>query len=176
MDFGRVYSVLADFLRQEGFPIAVVGGLGLHAYGSTRTTQDLDVVTDTRAQPKTIAFLESMGYETLHASEGYSNHLHADSAFGRIDVVYVGGETSRLLFAGCRERFQLGGKPVPVPRAEHLIAMKVQAIKNDSSRRLRDLADIAYLLERPDIDRAEVAGYFVRAGLSKDLDELRKDL
>jgi hypothetical protein len=43
VDFGRAFSTVAGFLEAEGFPVAVVGALGLHAFGVTRATQDLDL-------------------------------------------------------------------------------------------------------------------------------------
>ena len=176
MDFGRVFSTVAGFLEGEGFPVAVVGALGLHAFGVTRATQDLDLLTDAAARPKAVAFLESLGYETLYASDGYSNHLHGDPALGRVDMVYVAGETQRQVFEGSRERLTLGGRPARVPRSEHLIAMKVQAIKNDPGRHFQDLADIRSLLLLPGVDQAEVEEYFVRAGLKDKLDDIRKTL
>ena len=176
MDFGRVFATVAGFLEDEGFPVAVVGAFGLHAFGITRATQDLDVLTDAAARPKVIAFLESLGYETLYASEGYSNHLHGDAALGRVDFLYVSGTTGRQLFDGSRERLTLGGRPALVPRPEHLIAMKVQAIKNDPARSSQDLADIRSLLLLPEANRNEVEGYFLKAGLKDKWDELRKTL
>jgi hypothetical protein len=176
LDYGRVYASIADFLKGEGFPVAVVGAFALHAFGITRATQDLDLVTHVEARARLVTHLESLGYETLYVSAGYSNHLHQDPALGRVDLVYVSGETQRLLFAGCRERFSLGGHAVLVPRAEHLVAMKVQAIKNDPARSFQDMADIRSLLLLPDIDHAEVERYFVRAGLQDKLNEIRKTL
>ena len=176
MDFGRAFSTVADFFEREGFPVAVVGALGLHAFGVTRATQDLDLVTDAAARLKTVAFLESLGYETLYASEGYSNHLHRDAMLGRIDMIYVGGETLRQLFEGSKELLTLDGRLARVPSPEHLIAMKVQAIKNDPARSFQDLADVRSLLMAAPVDRGKVEGYFRRAGLEGKWDELRKSL
>ena len=176
MDFGRVFATVAAFLEGEGFPVVVVGAFGLHAFGITRATQDLDFLTDAAAHPKVVTFLESLGYETLYESEGYSNHLHGDPALGRVDFVYVSGATRRQLFDGSRERLTLGGRPALVPRPEHLIAMKVQALKNDPARSFQDLADIRSLLLLPEADRNEVEGYFLRAGLKDKWDELRQTL
>ena len=36
---------------------------------------------------KLVAFLESLGYETLYRSAGYSNHVHALPDLGRLDFV-----------------------------------------------------------------------------------------
>lgn len=174
MDFARVLAMLADFFEREGLRYAVIGGFALHAYGVTRATLDLDLAAEGDARPRVVAFLESMSFETLHVSAGYSNHLHATEALGRVDLVYVAGETSRRLFDGCRPGLALGGRTFPVPRAEHVVAMKVHAMKNDPARTLRELADIQALLAVPGIDADEVRGYFERAGLLDRYDELRR--
>jgi Nucleotidyl transferase AbiEii toxin, Type IV TA system len=163
---------VAPLLEEHGFPCAVVGGLSLHAFGRSRATFDLDLVTVAEAQGPLVAHLESLGYETLHRSAGYSNHSHADAELGSVDVVYVDPETARRLFPTCTRRLRLGDREVPVPRAEHLIAMKIQALRNDPSRELQDLADIQYLLGLPDTNREEARGYFSRAGMSDWYDKL----
>jgi len=128
LDFEGVLGLVGGFLDTERFPYAIIGAFGLHAYGLTRATNDLDFVTDSEAQSSLVSFLVSKDYETLYVSPGYSNHSHSDPSLGRVDFVYVGGETGRRLFEGCRE-FSLGGLMIRVPRPEHLAAMKVQAMK-----------------------------------------------
>ncbi len=174
MEFGRVLDTVADFFERTGFRYAVIGAFGLLAYGLSRATFDLDFATQSEAQPELLAFLESLGYETLHVSRGYSSHVHALTALGRLDVVYVNGETSRLLFGACRTMPGPGGRSVPVPRPEHLAAMKVQAMRNDPERVLRELEDIRFLLGLPGIDEQEIRGYFERAGLRERYDDLRR--
>jgi hypothetical protein len=174
MDFGRILVTIGAFFEREGLRYAVIGGFALHAYGLSRATFDLDFVAQTEAQPKLLAFLESLGYEALHVSTGYSNHLHRDRPMGRLDFVYVGGETSRLLFDACRTMLRLAGQAFPVPRPEHLAAMKVQVMKNDPTRTLQELADIQFLLRVPGVDEPEVRGYFERAGLLEKYHDLKR--
>lgn len=50
--------------------------------------------------------------------------------------MYVDRETALQLFAACTRTLKLGDRQVPVPSAEHLIAMKVQSLRNDPSREL----------------------------------------
>lgn len=176
MDFVRVYALVAGFLEARGARVAVVGGLGLHGHGVTRATVDLDLVSEAEAQGPLIAFLETQGYETLHRSAGYSNHLHREAELGRLDLIYVDAATARPLFAGCAARLELGSRTALVPRAEHLAAMKVQAMKNDPSRELQDLADVQALLRLPGVDAAEVRGYFERAQLLDRYDAIRRSL
>jgi hypothetical protein len=129
-------------------------------------------VTRSEAQAPLVELLEELGYETVYLSAGYSNHSHPDPEWGAVDVVYVDAETARRLFPSCTRTLKLGDHQVPVPSAEHLIAMKVQALRNDPSRELQDLADIQYLLALPDTDREKVKGYFERAGMTEWYDRL----
>ena len=166
MDFAAVAVRLEEFLDGRSFRWALIGGVGLAAYGLARTTLDLDLVTEARARDELIGFLEAAGYETLHRSGGYSNHLHTRAALGRVDVVYVDPATAAKLFAGARRLPGPGGREFPVPAPEHLAAMKVFAIRNDPSRELQDLADLRFLLALPDIDHAAVKDSFARHGLA----------
>jgi hypothetical protein len=176
MDFSKVVRTIADYLNEEGAPFAMAGAFALHAYGLGRATVDIDFVVDASAQKPLVAFLESLGYETLHVSAGFSNHLHADPELGRVDFIYVSGETSRRMFTQSGTRLRFGDREVPVPRPEHLVAMKVHAMKNDPGRRLQEMADIRFLLQWPGIDENEVREYFEKAGLPDRYDEIRRTL
>ena len=176
MRFARVLRGLASFLEGQGLGFALIGGHALAALGLARTTLDLDLVVEGRGQEALVTYLEAEGYATLHRSEGYSNHLHSNPEMGRIDCVYVGGETAVQLFAGVRHMTGPGGETVPVPRAEHLAAMKAMAMKNDPERRLQEMADIRFLLGLPGVEQEAVRAYFDKLGLSDDYDEIARSL
>jgi hypothetical protein len=165
VDFAHELDVVERFLAKERFRIAVIGGVALTAYGHPRMTLDLDVVTDAAAQQALIVFMESQGFVTLHRSSGYSNHRHADRNRGRVDFMYVQGETAEKLFASAKELPGPGGRSILVPKPEHLIAMKVQAMRDAPERTWQDLVDIAYLFRLDGVNRDEVRQYFERAGL-----------
>jgi hypothetical protein len=154
----------------------VVGALALAAYGLPRTTLDLDLVVDGAAQEKVVTLLESLGFETLHRSSGYSNHAHSDPDWGSLDCVYVRGETSRKIFAACRQVEGPGGISMLVPKPEHLAAMKVLAMKNDPGRTFQEMADVRFLLTLPAVDRREVRSYFERHALGDRFDEIERTL
>ena len=81
------------------------GYRGLRAqrlYGYVRATQDVDFLVRGKDQEKIFQFLETLGYETFYRSKGFSNHLHQLAVLGRIDFVYVAGETADLIFAGTK--------------------------------------------------------------------------
>jgi hypothetical protein len=172
LDFASELNIVRDFLAGGRFRVAVIGGVALGAYGNPRMTLDLDLATDAGAQDALVAFMESQGFVTLHRSPGYSNHRHARR--GRIDFMYVRGHTAARLFGSTTELPGPGGNPIPVPKPEHLIAMKVQAMRDAPERGLQDLVDIAYLLQVDGVDREEARGYFVRAGLEERWHELTR--
>jgi len=177
MDFvAGLEFVTAFFADRSSRGAAVIGGVALAAYGNPRTTIDLDFIVDGNLQDALIAFLETQGFETLHRSSGYSNHLHPDPDRGRIDFVYVRGETAEKLFASCRRLPGPGGVSILVPRPEHLAALKAQAMKNDPSRAPSDLADVRFLLGLPGVDHQAIREYFERAGQGDLFDALERSL
>jgi hypothetical protein len=176
MDYAAVLAELAGFFEERRAPFAVIGGLGLRAYGLARATFDLDLAAETRLQDDLVGHLEGLGYTTLHRSEAYSNHLHEAGPMGRVDVVYVRGETAERLFGEARKAEILPEVTVPVPRPEHLIAMKVHAMAGDPSRTFQELADIRHLMQQEGVDRALVREAFEKRGLLERYRELERTL
>ncbi len=60
----------------------------------------------------------------------------------------------------------------PGVRPEHLIALKIFAMKNDPERSFREMADIQQLLSLAEIDVDEVKGYFEKYGQLEKFYEL----
>ncbi len=176
VDFARELHAAQSFLGAQGYRSAVIGGVALAAYGHPRLTLDLDIVTEAAAQDSLVAQMESNGFQTLHRSAGYSDHRHPEPARGRVDFMYVRGETAERVFAGVRQMRGPGGTPIGVPRPEHLIAMKVRAMAEAPERTWQDLADVGYLVRLDGVDREEVRGYFERAGLGDKWRELETAL
>jgi hypothetical protein len=165
MQFDLVLRTFAEFFEREGIRYALAGGLAVQSWGlRSRATHDVDFVVDLISRERIIAFTESSGFETLHASGGYSNHLHSDSALGRVDFMYVVGETAERVFETA-ERKSAVGVIVPLVRPELLAAMKATSMKNRPHRVLTDAADVAYLLTIPGVDRAQIRDYFAERGL-----------
>jgi hypothetical protein len=165
MKFDEVLRSWKEWFEAENVRYAVAGGLAIYAWGRSRTTQDVDFIVDGTQRDRILAHAEAAGYHAFHISEGYSNHEHADEQLGRIDFIYVYGSTRDQLFSTAEPRLIVSDVILPVPRPEHLIAMKVAAIKNAPRRVPIDAPDIEYLLTLPGIDREKVREYFVKNDL-----------
>ena len=174
MRFDEVLRTWSSFLEAEGIRYALAGGNALVAWGHHRPTHDADFAVDGTHRERIVAHAESLGYQTTFASEGYSNHHHPDHDFGHVDFLYLYDTTAETLLVDA-PRMRTMGLELPVLRPEHLIAMKVRAMKQRPMRVLIDAPDIAYLLGLPGIDRERVREYFSRHGLLKIYDELEKE-
>lgn len=168
------FVLVSAMLDAIGVRHALVGGHAMAAYGRARRTFDVDFVADSASREAVIERMEGDGYATLHRSAGYSNHLHPDPARGRIDFVWVGGATADRIFDESRRMTVEGAIEVPVARPEHLAAMKIFAIRNDPSRTLSELADIAYLARIPGVDRGAIVREFERRGMRELWDEIER--
>jgi hypothetical protein len=174
MQFDEVLRTWIAWFETNGVAYALAGGNALRAWGHTRPTYDVDFVVNGDDRRRVIAFAESLGYETAHESAGYSNHYHPDEVFGHVDLIYVYGATAEQIFREMVHR-SLVGLDLPVVRPEHLIAMKVHAMKSSAARVLIDAPDIAFLLTLPGLDRERVREYFSQHGLLKIYDDLEKE-
>lgn len=174
LNIKTIFRSLIGFFKQANIDYALVGAFALKAYGYLRATQDVDFLVRADHQDRIITHLDSLGYETIYRSEGYSNHVHPLANLGRIDFIYVKGETAEIILSGVRPLLVLDDLTLPVVRAEHLVALKVFAMKNDPDRSFREMADIQYLLTLPGLDVEEVRGYFEKYGQIEKYDELTK--
>ncbi len=173
MDVARVLAIVRPFFEDRHEPYAVVGGLALLAYGAPRATFDVDLLAPRRTRDALVQLLEKNGFSTLGVQPGFSNHQHEDASLGRVDVIYVSGSTADAVFAGCALKPITAALDAPVPRPEHLVAMKVQAFAQDPTR-YSDLADLQFLLALPGLDTAEARSYFDGAGLAEYFERLRR--
>ena len=174
MNIKTIFQSLIGFFHQAGIDYALIGAFALKAYGYLRATEDVDFLVRGFHQSSIIAYLESLGYETIYRSAGYSNHVHPLANLGRIDFIYVEGETADIILSETRPLLVLDDISVPVVRTEHLIALKVFAMKSDPERSFREMADLQYLLKLPGLDLEEIRGYFEKYGQMEKYDELTK--
>ena len=148
----------------------------MQAFGYSRFTRDIDFAAERTARDSIVRFAESLGYETLYVSEGYSNHLHANADLGRVDFMYLDHATADQLFAATSPKEVLPALELPLPRPEHLAAMKAISMKNSPRRVLIDSPDVQFLLSLPGVDREEVRDYFARHGLLDLFDAIRRGI
>ena len=174
MQFDEVLRTFSAFFEREQIRYVLIGGLAVKAWGGGRPTKDIDFAVDREHQQSVITFAESLGYETIYSSNGYSNHVHTDSSRGRIDFMYLAGETAERIFAAARVRSVFDEAGAPVASPEHLAMMKAVAMKNFPHRALFEGEDVRVLLSVPGIDLKAVRDYYAKHGLLDLFDAIER--
>ena len=72
----------------------------------------------------------------------------------------VNRHNAENIFREARRLFILGDLSLPIISPEHVMALKVFAMKNDPDRVFREMADIKYILSLPGIDMEVIKKYF----------------
>jgi hypothetical protein len=174
MDFAAVLRMFAEFFERERIRYAVVGGVAVTAWGRVRSTKDLDFAIDGEQQERVVAFAESLGYETLFVSHGFSNHAHSNPVFGRVDLMYLRGQTADKVFGMTVEKPLLDDRSLPVASAEHLAMMKGLAMHEDENRVRYEGEDVRVLLKAEGVDIEAVREYYRHLGMLDFIDAILK--
>ncbi|MAX66905.1 MAG: hypothetical protein QF441_07945 [Bacteriovoracaceae bacterium] len=143
MDLRNTLKFVHNLLSGNSIDHALIGGLGLACYGSTRATVDVDLLVyeEDKEQIEEI-FLKS-GFSLQNKSE----EVLQFSGMGYVDLLIARRPISRDIL-----KFSNGNGPegINFVRAEDLIGLKIQAYKNDVTREFQDKADIQFLISSQD--------------------------
>lgn len=171
-------TLLHDKARQLGLEYLVIGGHAVNAYGIPRATLDVDFLGRRNDRARWKSLLEGEGFR-LFRDDG--NFMQFEPLYGtewRLDVMLVNAETFAKLSAGARP-VQCLGVETRVPSAEHLIALKLHALRHGPpDRASKDFADILTLTRAANLDAnsAALKATFDRYGTPELYERFRKAL
>jgi hypothetical protein len=139
-------------LEAAGVDHALIGAFALAACGVIRATNDIDFMIEGSKAAKASAALASAGFQVFHESPEV---LQMQGA-GPIDLLLARRPLSIAMLARAKPLF----RGIKCVAAEDLIALKIQAYKNDPRRETKDKADIQRLIEAsPALDWAQIKRY-----------------
>ncbi|MBI4358539.1 MAG: nucleotidyl transferase AbiEii/AbiGii toxin family protein [Candidatus Omnitrophica bacterium] len=146
------FQIVSDICQQTGLTVLLVGGHALGAYGHQRFTQDVDFLIDECDLQKLKAALREKRYPEILESRVVSRFGLPDEGDIVIDLMPVDSETFRKMRFQAKEEVYDGRKFL-VPKLEHLIAMKIHALREQFDvRKVKDLPDIVELIRRNKMD------------------------
>jgi hypothetical protein len=176
MDFERVLKNLLQGFDQRRIRYALMGGFALGALGAPRATMDLDFLVHRDDLESLHALMVSLGYARRYHTENVSQYASQDAAWGGVDVVHAFRTVSLAMLDRATEKPILGrSRLVRLLQPEDLIGLKVQALANDPTRRMKEMADIEALMQvyHTALDWTRLAEFFELFGLSDELRALR---
>lgn len=178
MDYKQVFEKLIAAFDKETVRYALMGGFALGLWGVARATVDVDFLVHRDDIPCVDAIMQKRGYECRYKSENVTQYVSPAKIFGSVDFLHAFRETAvNMLKRAERKEIFNGALSIKVLRPDDIIALKLQAIKNDPSRREADIADIKMLLhvQKQEIDYALLEEYSRILGLEDLLRQLVKE-
>lgn len=143
---------IAESASRVSLEFIVCGGFAVNAYQIQRKTGDIDLVVRDRDAARWKSELLALGYRVFHESGAFLQLQPDLLTSWPVDLLFVDDGTFDTLKRDGK-LFRFGETECLIPSAEHLIAMKLHAIRSSGDKRLRqDALDILDLAERAEID------------------------
>jgi hypothetical protein len=143
MDLRSTIKIVHELFEKNHVDHALIGGLGLACYGSTRSTIDLDLLIHEEDKDKADSLLQTHGFSLVNQSTEVMQY----SGLGYVDLLIARRPISKNILKTSNSG---GPEGIKFVQAEALIGLKIQAYKNDPSREHQDKADIQFLVENVD--------------------------
>ncbi len=143
---------LARLSATRGLDFLVCGGHAVNAYQVIRKTGDIDLVVRERDMPQWRAHLVALGYTVFHEDPAFLQLSPPTATGWPVDLLAVDDLTFDTMQRAARP-FTFGGVTCSIPSVEHLIAMKLHALRFSGEQRMRkDGIDVVELAEASGID------------------------
>ncbi len=146
------FRLIADACKRTVTSVVLIGGQALGAHGYQRLTLDVDFLITEGDFNLLREPLSKAGYrEVVRTDVAVKLSSDAEDLID-IDFMFVDTKTfEKIKGEGKEESYD--GHPFCVPKLEHLIALKLHAIKQQPKvRELKDLSDIVELIRRNRVD------------------------
>jgi len=140
MDLRKTLKFVHTLFEAAQIDHALIGGLGLACYGSTRATIDMNLIIYELDKAKAKNLLLQNGFNLVDESL----EVLQFSGMGYVDLLIARRPIAKDILKLSRTN---GPDGINFVRPEDLIGLKIQAYKNDPGREFQDKADIQFLIE-----------------------------
>jgi predicted nucleotidyltransferase len=124
----------------------VIGGHAVIEHGFQRGTDDADILICRSDVVQWCEVAKNLGYQMLRDGGTFMQFESREAQQWNLDLMVVPEQTFNGLLAAAKAA-RLEGAAVAVPSLEHLLALKVHALKHGRGLRvLKDMTDVAQLL------------------------------
>ena len=151
MDYAKAFHIVAKASKRSSVPCVLIGGFAINFYKVTRSTLDIDFLITQEDLLKIKDALLAAGYTEDFATDVAIRFSNKKEALD-IDFMIVDGETRKKIIEDGKKTEVVGEKLI-IPSIDHLIALKLHAIKyNQKNRIWKDLPDVIRLIKMNNID------------------------
>jgi hypothetical protein len=164
--------------RKRHLQFLIIGGLAINQYGFSRETADLDllVCADDRAQ--WFELFAKFGYGIFNDGGSFIQFSPPEQSAWPVDLMLVQQKTFQPMRDVSRE-VDFYGITARIPSLEHLLALKLHALKNTRLHRfLKDFLDVENLIRinQIDIGSENIRQLFLRYGTIELYEKISRSL
>jgi hypothetical protein len=148
----RTIATLTQRAVEAGLSFVVIGAHAVAAHGFSRATTDLDIITDKAQRAGWVALLAGLGYKQSQDGGSFLQFTAPEPDQWDVDVLLT-DEATFTKFRSAAAKAVIAETVVWVPALDHLLALKLHALKNGNAARfLKDLEDIINLIVANKVD------------------------
>lgn len=146
MEHPTVFDHIAEASQKAGVRLILIGGFAVNAHGVARHTQDVDFLIDENEYSVFHDHFSSLGYQEIFRNNLFSRFENKASGVMPVDVLFLDDKTFKSIWDKGMEA-RMHGHVFRTPSLNHLIALKLHALKQGGERReWKDLDDIFKLV------------------------------
>ena len=147
-----VFHLISDITEKEDVPCVLIGGFAVNYYKVSRNTNDIDFLLMEEDFKKISHYLDEAGYKQISSHENFAQFKSTRLSLMNVDFMFVEKETLTKILNESRE-IKIAHQKFIVPSVEHLIALKLHAIKYQEKLRFyKDFPDILNLIKANQIN------------------------
>jgi hypothetical protein len=171
-------ATIHEEARRRKLRFLVIGGLAINHYGYSRDTSDLDIFISQNDRAGWLELLAELGYTNYHDGGNFIQYAAPAQNAWPVDLMLVQENTFAPILAVGRDADFFGVKSL-VPSLEHLLALKLHALKNSRMHRfLKDFLDVENLIRINglDINSANIRDLFAKYGTDDLYEKISRSL
>ena len=174
----KFFETIDAETRKRNLQFLVIGGLAVNLHGYSRDTADLDLLICADQREQWLDLFLQLGYVIYKDGGNFIQLSSQEHAAWPVDLMLVQGKTFAPMFTASRQ-VDLYGTPSRLPSLEHLIALKLHALKNGRfDRFLKDFLDVENLIRinQLDLKSENIRQLFVKYGTMELYDKVSRSL
>lgn len=150
--YPSIFHLLSDLFAKEDISCVLIGGFAVNYYKVTRQTADIDFLITQDDFVKLLSPLQKEGYTQDYAQEVFVRLTTRKSYLMDLDFMFVDKETLDKIIKDGKE-ISIARQKFMIPSLEHLIALKLHAVKYNLKLRIfKDIPDIINLIRINKVD------------------------
>lgn len=150
--FEKAIAQVGKVLNDLGYPPILVGGWAVNYLGVVRQTIDFDMMIFEDVFDAVRETLNQSTYKMLVKTSLYARFESKIATVELIDTLFADKRTYDILSDGGTFR-EISGENFILPKPEHIIAMKLHAVKyGEGHRGSKDFQDITDIIKAKNID------------------------